>query len=51
MSYDDIDDIVIEVFDFMADSGYLLSEEEFTRLDDFLSNILDKFVTKERNYN
>ena len=52
MSTDDINEITLNLNDFMHDSmGIDLNDEEYDMLTNFMLNELDPFVTKERNCN
>lgn len=52
MSPDDIDSVALAVFDLMVDLGCTLDEDDdFGQLNDLLHDMLDKFCTRDRNYN
>jgi hypothetical protein len=52
MSPDDIDSIVLDLNDFMHDSmGIDLDDQEYDMVHTFLHDTLDKFITRDRNYN
>lgn len=53
MSPDDVDSIALEVFDLLVnDMGLNLDEDaDFIRIHDLLMDTLDKFITRDRNYN
>ena len=53
MSPDDIDSVVLGLFDFLVrDLGCDLGEDEdYEALKDHMYDALDKFVTRDRNYN
>lgn len=53
MSPDDVASIALEVFDLLVnDMGLNLDEDaDFIRIHDFLMDTLDKFITRDRNYN
>lgn len=53
MSPDDIDTVVLELHDFLTGVlGCALDEEDdYESLSDFMHDTLDKFVTRDRNYN
>lgn len=51
MSPDDIDHVALAVFDLIVDLGLAMDEHEWDQLKNLLHDKLDKFCTKERNYN
>lgn len=53
MSPDDIDSIVLALHDFLVrDLGCVLDEnDDYSALSDFMHDALEKFVTRDRNYN
>lgn len=53
MSLDDIDTVVLNLYDFLTGAlGCALDEnEDYEALSDFMYDALDKFVTRDRNYN
>ncbi len=52
MSPDDIDNFAIILYDMLEDRGFDLDEnDDFSLLYDFCHEKLDKFCTKDRNYN
>lgn len=53
MSPDDIDTVVLKLHDFLTGAlGCALDEEgDYEDLSDFMHDVLDKFVTRDRNYN
>lgn len=53
MSPDDIDSVTLKLHDFLImQLGYNLDEDQdYDDLADFMHIVLDKFVTKDRNYN
>lgn len=53
MSPDDIDTIVLKLHDFLTGAmGCPLDEnDDYVDLQDFMYDVLEKFVTRDRNYN
>ena len=53
MSHDDIDTVVLKLFDFLVGSlGCDLGEDQdYQDLKDFMYDALDPYVTRDRNYN
>lgn len=53
MSHDDIDTVVLKLHDFLIGAlGCPLDENgDYEDLSDFMHDVLDKFVTRDRNYN
>ena len=53
MSPDDIDNLVLKLHDFLVfQLGCQLDEnDDYVDLQDFMQDVLDPFVTKDRNYN
>jgi hypothetical protein len=52
MSPDDIDHVALAVFDLLTDLGLAIDEnDDWDQLRNLLHHKLDKFCTKERNYN
>jgi hypothetical protein len=53
MSPDDIDSIVLDLYDLLVkDLGCPLDEDDdYAQLSDFMHEALEKFVTRDRNYN
>jgi hypothetical protein len=53
MSPDDIDSIVLDLSDFLRDKlGFEHDEnDDYEQLSDFMHDVLEKFVTRDRNYN
>lgn len=53
MSTDDIDRVVLELHNFLIeDFGILLNEDtDYGDLHNFMHVLLEKFVTRDRNYN
>jgi hypothetical protein len=53
MSPDDIDSIVLSLHDFLfRNLGCSLDEnDDYEMLSDFMHDALEKFVTRDRNYN
>lgn len=52
MSLDDIDKLALDVFDLLADRGYMLDEnQDWEDLKHLLYDRLEQFCTRERNYN
>lgn len=53
MSPDDIDTVVLKLHDFLwKQLGCALDEnDDYEALSDFMHDTLDKFVTRDRNYN
>lgn len=53
MSPDDIDNLVLKLHDFLVlQLGCQLDEnDDYVDLQDFMYDVLDPFVTKDRNYN
>lgn len=52
MSPDDIDSVALAVFDLLVDLGCTLDEnDDWDQLRDLLHDKLDRFCTRDRNYN
>lgn len=53
MSPDDIDDVVYKLHDFLTEAlGCALDDnDDYVDLSDFMHDMLDKFCTRDRNYN
>lgn len=53
MSHDDIDTIVLKLYDFLTSTlGCALDEDDdYAALSSIMYDALDTFVTRERNYN
>jgi hypothetical protein len=52
MSPDDIDSVVLELYDYLISIGCTLNEDDqYDALSAFMHDTLDKFVTRDRNYN
>ena len=52
MSPDDIDSVALAVFDLLVDLGCTLDEnDDWDQLKDLLHDKLDRFCTRDRNYN
>lgn len=52
MNYDDITSIALDVFDALQDLGLDLDEDDdWLKVYNFMHELLDRFETKDRNYN
>ena len=53
MSPDDIDSVVLDLYDLLVkDLGCPLDEDaDYSALSNFMHDALEKFVTRDRNYN
>lgn len=53
MSPDDIDSITLDLFDFLVNKMrvQLDEDDDYKTVGDFLQRRLDKFITRDRNYN
>lgn len=52
MSPDDIDEVALAVFDLLVELGHELDEnDDWDKIYDLLHDKLDKFCTRDRNYN
>lgn len=53
MSPDDIDSLVLDLHDFLRyDLDIAINDtSQYSSLSDFMHNALEKFVTRDRNYN
>jgi hypothetical protein len=53
MSPDDIDSITLDLYDFLVNKMKVQLDEndDYSALSSFMYSVLDKFVTRDRNYN
>jgi hypothetical protein len=53
MSPDDIDEVVLKLSYFITDAlGFQMDEDDdYSQLSDFMYDQLERFVTRERNFN